>query len=117
MLGRESKYKNLLGENSKIPDKLSHFALLRPAELVVKYLKPFKELDDRQPQWGAVFISSEMKLVEEAFRKSEPPAHDDWNPEGSPFISADQKTFVNQALERDKVRNEKIIWRYLRINI
>ena len=108
LLGRESKYKNLLGENSKIPDKLSHFALLRPAELVVKYLKPFKELDDRQPQWGAVFISSEKKLVEEAFRKSEPPAHDDWKPEGSPFISADQKTFVKTALREIKSEMRKL---------
>ena len=106
--GRESVYKNILGEKSKIPNKLSHFALLRPAELVVKYLSPFKDLDERQPQWGAVFISNEDKLIEEAFRKSEPPAHDDWKPEGSTLISSVQKTFVKTALREIKLEMKKL---------
>ena len=34
----DQRFRNLLGDDSLIPSKLAHFALLRPAELVVKYL-------------------------------------------------------------------------------
>ena len=45
---------------------------------------------------------------EEAFRKSEPPAHDDWKPEGSTLISSVQKTFVKTALREIKLEMKKL---------
>ena len=106
ILIRDSVFKRVLGNESKIPERLSHFALLRPAELIVKYI--YKELEEDQPQWGGVFICSEDKEVEQAFAKSEPPAHDDWKPEASIEISPTQKTFVKTALRQIKEEVKKL---------
>jgi len=84
--------------SSIIPERLCHVALMRPARFVVRYEKGGEEADpDRE--WGGVFICSEEDDVETAFARSEPPAHDDWQPESLPPRSR-EKTFVNVALRR-----------------
>jgi len=94
----DQRFRNLLGDDSLIPDKLAHFALLRPAELVVKYLT--RNLEEGQDQWGGVFICSDNKEIEKSFARSEPPSHDDWNPQS--LEDNYQRTFVNQALTKIK---------------
>jgi hypothetical protein len=83
------------------PDYSSHVALMRPAELVVKYL-----IGDRLPsenaEWGGVFLCSDEKEVEQAFAAAEPPAHDDWDPRSLP--RGEKKTYVRGALQRIKKR-------------
>ena len=91
-------FRDELGDDALIPKRLHHYALLRPAELVVKYM--YKELRDDQPQWGGVFICDDNEEIEKAFAKSEPPAHDDWKPQATNDISPSQKTFVISALRR-----------------
>lgn len=84
---------------SLVPRQSCHIALMRPVELVVKYLKgtPFP---DPRFEWAGVFICSEEDEVETAFAQSEPPAHDDWVPDNLP--KGREKTFVNVALKRLK---------------
>ena len=94
----DQRFRNLLGDDSLIPNKLAHFALLRPAELVVKYFT--RNLEEGQDQWGGVFICDNNKEIEQSFAKSEPPSHDDWNPQS--LDDNYQRTFVNQALTKIK---------------
>ena len=94
----DPRFRKLLGEESLIPDKLSHFALLRPAELVVKYIS--RTLEEGQPQWGGVFICNNDSEIEQSFARSEPPSHDDWNPQS--LENNYQRTYVNQALTKIK---------------
>lgn len=86
-----------LHDNSKIPHQASHIAVMRPVELVVKYISgtPFP---DARYEWAGVFICSDEKFVEEAFAKAEPPAHDDWVPDMLP--GSDAKSIVRIALKR-----------------
>lgn len=56
-----------------------HVALMRPSELVVRYLE-FPGLDDTR-DWAGVFLCSEEDEIRNAFAQSEPPAHDDWVPD------------------------------------
>lgn len=86
-----------LEELSIIPKQANHIALMRPVELVVKYVQgnPFP---DTRFEWAGVFICSDEDEVESAFALSEPPAHDDWIPDNLPDRSA--KTFVRVALKR-----------------
>jgi len=57
-----------------------HVALMRPSELVVRYLEvPNARLDGRA--WAGVFLCSADSAVQNAFARSEPPAHDDWLPD------------------------------------
>lgn len=89
------------GDGSSItPSQACHIALMRPVELVVKYIKgePFH---DKRFEWAGVFICSDEEEVEEAFAMAEPPAHDDWIPDMLPSRSA--KTFVRVALRRLEV--------------
>jgi hypothetical protein len=59
---------------------LNSIALMRPSELVVRYLPvPGAELPGRS--WAGVFICEDNLLVRTAFAKAEPPAHDDWIPD------------------------------------
>jgi hypothetical protein len=85
------------GDDDLYPDYSSHVALMRPAELVVKYL-----VGDRLPsenaEWGGVFMCSDEKEVEQAFAAAEPPAHDDWDPRSLP--KGRKKTYVRVALQR-----------------
>jgi len=86
-----------LHDDSKVPHQASHIAVMRPVELVVKYISgtPFP---DARYEWAGVFICSDEKLVEEAFAKAEPPAHDDWVPDMLP--GSDAKSMVRIALKR-----------------
>lgn len=84
-------------DRSCIPRQASHIALMRPVELVVKYIEG-DPLPDRRFDWVGVFICSDSDEVEEAFALAEPPAHDDWVPDNLPKGNA--KTFVRVALKR-----------------
>lgn len=81
--------------DSLIPKQSSHIALMRPVELVVKYLvgEPYS---DQRFEWAGVFVCSDDDAVEDAFAMAEPPAHDDWIPDNLPKGHA--KTFVRVAL-------------------
>lgn len=83
--------------DSPIPAQSSHIALMRPVELVVKYL-PGDAFADARFEWAGVFICSDDDEVEAAFAEAEPPAHDDWIPSNLP--KGDPRTFVNVALRR-----------------
>lgn len=95
---RLDRQKTLGGDEQIIPDLSHHVALMRPAELVVKYMEgnPLPNLDQ---EWAGVFVCSEEEEVERAFADSEPPAHDDWVPSYLPVRSR-SRTFVNVALKR-----------------
>jgi hypothetical protein len=82
-------------EGSVIPQQSALIALMRPVELVVKYVQGDAFPDSRY-EWAGVFVCSDDDQVEEAFAASEPPAHDDWIPDNLPKGSA--KTWVRVAL-------------------
>lgn len=84
-------------ESGLIPSHCSHIALMRPVELVVRYIEG-EAFPDRRFEWAGVFICSDEDRVEHAFASAEPPAHDDWIPDNLPKSHA--KTFVNVALSR-----------------
>lgn len=83
--------------DSLIPKQASHIALMRPVELVVRYIEG-EPLSDRRFEWAGVFVCSDSDEVEEAFALAEPPAHDDWVPDNLPKGRA--KTFVRVAMRR-----------------
>ena len=93
---RADRHHVALRAESAIPRQASHIALMRPVELVVRYM-PGEPFPDRRFEWGGVFICSDEDDVERAFADSEPPAHDDWIPNMLP--SGREKTFVNVALK------------------
>lgn len=78
---------------------MHHIALMRPVELVVKYLEGNPHPDARL-EWAGVFIASDEDEVEQAFADAEPPAHDDWVPDNLP--KGNEKRYVNIALKRLK---------------
>lgn len=82
-------------DDAVVPQASRHIALMRPVELVVKYLEG-NALPDEQLEWAGVFLASSDEEVESAFADSEPPAHDDWIPDNLPKGPA--KTFVRVAL-------------------
>ncbi|MCB1347116.1 MAG: hypothetical protein KDK11_00145 [Maritimibacter sp.] len=94
---RADRHVAALRDGSLIPRQAAHIALMRPVELVVKYLtgEPFP---DARFEWAGVFICSAEEEVEQAFADSEPPAHDDWEPANLP--SGYPKRYVNIALTR-----------------
>ena len=81
------------------PPVSKHIALMRPVELVVKYLDG-NALPDERLEWAGVFIVSNEDDVERAFADSEPPAHDDWVPDS--LSKSPARTFVNVALRKLK---------------
>lgn len=85
------------------PESSHHVALMRPAELVVKYL-PGNPMPPGT-EWGGLFLCSEEPTVEQAFAEAEPPAHDDWIPRH--MADRTQKTLVNVALKRIKQEMEQ----------
>ena len=97
--GLNTPRRPLVGEDSIFPLVSKHIALMRPVELVVKYLEG-EALPDKRLEWGGVFITSSEREVERAFANSEPPAHDDWIPDN--LQKSPAKTFVNVALRRLK---------------
>ena len=84
-------------DGSPIPPQASHIALMRPVELVVKYLEGRPYVDQKY-EWAGVFICSDDNEVESAFAAAEPPAHDDWVPHM--LQKGRAKTLVNVALTR-----------------
>lgn len=57
---------------------LNKVALMRPSELVVRYMS-VDGADQADKSWAGVFICSNEAFVQTAFARSEPPAHDDWS--------------------------------------
>ena len=106
LLGKLSTVKNFRSprnpalESSEkiIPPKSQHVALMRPAELVIKYLEG-GSMGSEDVEWGGVYIVDTDHEVERAFAESEPPAHDDWIPDYLP-VKSRKKTFVKVALKR-----------------
>lgn len=76
------------------PAESHHVALMRPAELVVKY-QTGPALPSTLFEYGGVFICDDD--VEPAFAAAEPPAHDDWVPD---YLTGHDKTFVRMAYKR-----------------
>ena len=95
--GLRSPRRPLVPTGSLVPHQLRHIALMRPVELVVKYLEG-QPLPDERLEWGGVFLASDEDEVERAFADSEPPAHDDWVPDNLP--KGNEKRYVNIALRR-----------------
>jgi hypothetical protein len=77
-----------------IPEQSSHIALMRPAELVVRYIQG-PPLPSDLVEYGGVFICDEG--VEPDFAAAEPPAHDDWVPDN---LEGYSRTYVRVALKR-----------------
>lgn len=95
--GLRSPRRKLVGDRSVVPPVINHIALMRPVELVVKYLEG-SSLPDERLEWAAVFLTSSDDEVERAFAESEPPAHDDWIPDN--LQTGYAKRYVNVALKR-----------------
>lgn len=84
-------------EGSLVPRQCALIALMRPVEMVVKYVEgePFP---DGRFEWAGVFRCSDEDEVEDAFASAEPPAHDDWIPDNLP--QGPSKTWVRVAMRR-----------------
>lgn len=93
--GLRSTRRVLVNEDSQFSNVSHHIALMRPVELVVKYLEG-GALPDERLEWAGVFITNNEDEIERAFADSEPPAHDDWVPDNLP--KGPVKTIVNVAL-------------------
>lgn len=76
-------------------DSVHHVALMRNAELVVKYLRGASPVTGRMGYSGVFRCALD---VDEAFRRAEPPTHDDWVFRAVP--KGPQRSFVKIALER-----------------
>ena len=72
-----------------------HTALMRQAELVVKYLEG-KPLANNKIGYAGVFITDEA--VDSVFASAEPPTHDDWNPKS--LTNDWHKRYINVALRK-----------------
>lgn len=92
---RADRIGSAVSKDSIIPQQSSHIALMRPVELVVRYVVG-EAYPDRRYEWAGVFMCSEEDEVEQAFASTEPPAHDDWIPDILPRGHA--KTWVNVAM-------------------
>jgi len=80
---------------SPFEDITHHTALMRQAELVVKYLEG-RPLASSSVGYSGVFIVD--RDVDEIFARSEPPTHDDWSP--SSLTESWHKTYVRGALRK-----------------
>lgn len=85
--------------DSIIPQTSAHIAVMRPVELVLRYIQGTALPSDNH-EWAGLFICDDDPIVEQAFADAEPAAHDDWIPDMLPKGPA--KTFVNVALKRLK---------------
>ena len=93
--GMRTPRRPLVADGSLFPTAAHHIALMRPIELVVKYLKG-TPLPDERLEWAAAFVTSREEEVERAFADSEPPAHNDWTPDN--FPRSRSKSYVTVAL-------------------
>lgn len=94
---KSERHEFAMREDSIIPDQARHIALMRPVELVVKYLEG-NAFPDKRFEWAGVFVSSEDPDVETAFASAEPPAHDDWIPDN--LIEKQHQTMVRVGLRQ-----------------
>lgn len=94
---RSERHEFAMREDSIIPDQARHIALMRPVELVVKYLEG-NAFPDKRFEWAGVFVSSEDPDVETAFASAEPPAHDDWIPDN--LVEKQHQTMVRVGLRQ-----------------
>ncbi len=76
------------------PGRACHTALMRQAELVVRYL-PGQPLSADVLEYAGVFIAD--KQVDSVFAEAEPPAHDDWLP--AYLTEKAHKTVVRRAID------------------
>lgn len=97
--GLRSPRRPLVAADSLLPAASHHIALMRPVELVVKYLEG-NPLPEERLEWAGVFLVNDDDEIERAFADAEPPAHDDWIPDNLP--RGHSKTYVNVALQRLK---------------
>jgi len=74
---------------------LNHVALMRNAELVVRY-RPGPALP--VPNWGYAGVFRCTEELDEAFRDSEPPTHDAWN--HKTLADPNERKFVNASSNR-----------------
>jgi hypothetical protein len=80
------------------PERRSHHvALMRNAELVVRYLEG-PSLPTDLLEYAGVFITDDQ--VDDAFARSEPPTHDDWQPKM--LDDRNEKTYINVAFREMK---------------
>ncbi|MGN7929271.1 hypothetical protein [Sphingopyxis sp. 22461] len=93
--GMRGKRKKIVSDESLFPEAAHHVAIMRPVELVVRYLEG-NPLPDERFEWAGVFVADSADEIERAFALSEPPAHDDWVPGN--MEKGNAKTFVNVAL-------------------
>ena len=104
--GYRAKRDRLVVSESIFPNQSAHIAVMRPVELVVKYVEgtpyPSEALE-----WAGVFLVSDEDEVEQAFAAAEPPAHDDWEPKSMPAGRA--KTFVSVALRRIRDKAHSVV--------
>ncbi len=61
----------------RIEHPINSVALMRPTELVVRYMR-IAGADQSGRMWAGVFICDDSDEVRTAFAYAEPPAHDDW---------------------------------------
>jgi hypothetical protein len=94
---RADRSGSALEQHTAIPSPSCHIALMRPVELVVKYVEGTPFADNRF-EWAGIFVCSDEDDVESAFAMSEPPAHDDWVPDN--LSDRNAKTYVRGALKR-----------------
>src|SRR5262249_43374967 len=87
----------LVEEGSLFTAVSQHIALMRPIQLVVRYMKG-SALPDENLEWAGVFLVDDDEEVERAFAFSEPPAHDDWVPGN--LERGPPRTYVRVALGR-----------------
>jgi hypothetical protein len=90
-------------ENPLIPERSACVALMRPAELVVKYLQG-PPLASDMVEYAGVFVCDES--VESHFADAEPPAHDDWIPD---FLEGRAKSFVRVALRKIDLATDQYV--------
>ena len=91
---KERQYVDTGDDENLLPERCSHVALMRPAELVVKYLECTPIASD-MVEYGGVFVCGDE--VESHFADAEPPAHDDWLPGR---VEDPGRRFVRVALRR-----------------
>lgn len=103
--GLRSDRTRIVAEDSLFRQTSRHIALMRPVQLVVKYLEG-TALPDEGLEWAGVFLASDEDEVERAFALSEPPAHDDWIPGN--LEKGYAKTYVNVALRKLETRATEI---------
>jgi len=84
----------LIWNTAPFDNRCHHVALMRDAELVVRY-EEGEELSEGD--YAGLFIVSHDTEIDQAFADSEPPAHDDWEHVGLPLP---QKTYVRLGVKR-----------------